>query len=328
MKFSLVASILAIASASSFGPDGLGAYKTKSKIYEAQILDSAGSHQKIDVFYPANATAGETFPLIAYSHGMVGAAMGPIHPGYQSIVYGSLYSQLASHGYIVVAPADCNANGCGDKVNSPYTDCAGLPPVAPSGWSSYYGEQLKSIVWAREQKAAGDEIFAMLDVGAGAAIAGHSMGGQATSLSAHRACTEKYNIKVAALHHSANGATPLGNLGVNVSVPLAGFGSSGDAGCTAETRDIYASSPVYPKVFRNEVGWSHLEPLSVPIIAKYNAPLGLMTAAWFKIHLSGDTGRYYDLIFGGASDSLCKYADMAECIVNEGPLTAVPAIVV
>merc|ERR1712087_269373 len=77
--------------------------------------------------------------------------------------------------------------------------------------------------------------------------------------------------------------TPIGNLGVNVSVPLAGFGSTGDASCTAETKAIFEASPVFPKLFRNEVGWSHLEPLSVPVIAKYNPPLGLMTAAWFKI---------------------------------------------
>jgi len=66
-----------------------------------------------------------------------------------------------------------------------------------------------------------------------------------------------------------------------------------------------------------------LEPLSVPLIAKYNPPLGLMTAAWFKIHLSGDTGKYHDLIFGDASDSLCKYADMKECMVEEKPSSVV-----
>lgn len=319
MKTSFVASVLATASA--FGPDGLGPYDTKSTTYKVPILDSKGGHQKMDVFYPSNATEGETFPVISYSHGMAGAAIGPIE--YQSIAYGALLSQLASHGYIVVAPETCSS-ACGDKVNAPYTDCAGLPPVKPNGWASYYGEQLKAIVWAREQKQAGDdEIFAMLDVEAGAAIAGHSMGGQATTLSSHFACTEKYDIWVAALHHSADGATKIGNLGVNVSVPLAALGSSGDAGCTAETREIYESSTVYPKYFRNEVGWSHLEPLSVPLIAKYNPPIGLMTAAWFKIHLSGDTGVYHELIFGDASDSLCKYAEMKECMVEEGPSSSV-----
>lgn len=312
----MLVSGLTLASASTFGPDGHGPYSTASKIYKVPVLDSAGNHQKMDVFYPSGASAGEKFPLISYSHGMLGGALGPVE--YQSIAYGALFSQLASHGYIVVAPEDCNTDGCGDKVNAPYTDCAGLPPVAPAGWASYYGEQLKSIEWARNQTTTGDEIFSMLDVDAGAAIAGHSMGGQATSLSAHFACTEKYNIKVAALHHSANGQTKIGNLGVNVSVPLAALGSTGDASCTAETRAIYEESTVFPKYFRNEKGWSHLEPLSVPLIAKYNPPLGLMTAAWFKIHLSGDTGVYHDLIYGDASDSLCKYAEMGECMVETG----------
>jgi len=310
MKFFAAACALAGVSALP-GPDG--PYKTASKIYKVPQLDAAGNHQKMDVFYPANATAGEKFPLISYSHGMLGGGMGPI--GYQSIAYGQLFSQLASHGFILAAPEDCNTNGCGDHVNAPYTDCAGLPPVAPTGWASYYGEQLKTIEWARNQSATDDPIFAMLDVDVGAAIAGHSMGGQATSLSSHFACTEKYNIKVAALHHSANGATSIGNLGVNVSVPLAGFGSTGDASCTQETKDIFEASTVYPKVFRNQVGFSHLEPLFL----NYNPPLATMTAAWFKIHLKGDKGEYYDLIYGNSSSSLCKYAQMEECLVEQKP---------
>jgi len=320
MKFAFSASVLAAASA--WRPDGLGDYATDSKVYNVPILDSAGHHQKMDVYYPSNATEGETFPVISYAHGMLAGAFGPIE--YQKEGYGKLFELLASHGYIIVAPRDCNADGCGDKINAPYTDCAGLPPVKPDGWASYYGEQLKSIVWARDQKKAGDGVFAMLDVEAGAAIAGHSMGGQSTTLSSHFACTKEYDIRVAALHHSANGQTKIGNLGVNVSVPIATFGSSGDAGCTAETREIYESSTVYPKIFRNEVGWSHLEPMSLPIISKFNPPIGLMTAAWFKIHLSGDTGKYHDLIYGDASDSLCKYAEMKECIVEEKP----PSVVV
>merc|ERR1711904_329798 len=155
----------------------------------------------------------------------------------------------------------------------------------------------------------------MLDLQAGVAIAGHSMGGQATSISSHFACTKEYDIKVAALHHSANGDTPIGNLGVNVSVPLAGFGSSGDAGCTKETRDIFSSSTLYPKVFRNEKGFSHLEPMTL----NYNPPIATMTAAWFKIHLKGDKGEYHDLIYGDSSESLCKYAEMEECLVQPTP---------
>jgi len=291
-------------------PGPVGPYETSYKQYKVTQLDSAGNHQKMDVYYPSNAAPGEKFPLISYSHGMLSGAFGPI--AYQTVLYGKLFPQLASHGFILAAPENCNADGCGDKVNSPYTDCAGLPPVAPDGWASYYGEQLKTIEWARNQSKLDDDIFSMLDVEAGAAIAGHSMGGQATTLSAHTACTEKYNIKVAALHHSANGDTPLGNLGVNVSVPIAGFGSTGDAGCTQETRDIWANSPVHPKIFRNEKGFSHLEPMSL----NYNPPIATMTAAWFKVHLNGDDGEYHDLIYGNSQEAFCNYAEMEECIVE------------
>ena len=39
-------------------------------------------------------------------------------------------------------------------------------------------------------------------------------------------------------------------------------------------------------------------------------------AAWFKVYLSGDKSRYYDLIYGAGADSICKYAEMTECKVQ------------
>jgi S-formylglutathione hydrolase FrmB len=267
----------------------------------------------MDVYFPEHDGSAESFPLVAYSHGMLEAALGPIE--YQHLILGKLLSQLASHGFIVASGETCNAAGCGDKVNAPYTDCAGLAPVAPDGWASYYGEQLKTIEWARNQSKLGDEIFQRLDVQAGAAIAGHSMGGQATTLSAHFECTKRFDIRVAALHHSANGATSLGNLGVNVSVPLAGFGSTGDASCTRETEEIFESSSVYPKVFGKWQGFSHL----APTILNYNPALATMTAAWFKVHLLGDQGEYHELIFGNSSESLCNAAVTEECDVELAP---------
>jgi len=301
--------VATLASAAVPGPEG--PYTTGFKQYKVPQLDAAGGHQKMDVYYPTDAQPGETFPLISYSHSMLGGSFGPV--AYQRVLYGKLFPQLASHGFILVCPEDCNADGCGDKVNAPYTDCAGLPPVSPDGWASYYGEQLKSIEWARNQTELGDEIFSMLDVDAGVGIAGHSMGGQATALSSHFACTEKWNIKAAALHHSANGDTPIGNLGVNISVPLAAFGSTGDASCTAETKAMFEQSTAYPKIFRNEKGFSHLEPMTL----NYNPPIATMTAAWFKVHLKGDESDYYNLIFDeSASTSFCNYAEMEECRIE------------
>jgi hypothetical protein len=89
----------------------------------------------------------------------------------------------------------CN-NACKDPVGAPYTDCAGLPAVKPSGWASYYGEQLKTIEFARNNSQT-DSVLGLVDWDAGVGIAGHSMGGQATTLSSHKACTAKWGIKAA-----------------------------------------------------------------------------------------------------------------------------------
>eukprot|EP00666_Eupelagonemidae_sp_cell4sb_P005296 gene5296-23071_t len=159
------------------------------------------------VFYPSNASAGEKFPLISYAHGMLA--------GYLGVLYRTLFPQLASYGFVVAAPAGCNS-ACTDQVNAPYTDCAGLPPVSPARWPSYYGEQLEA--------------------------ARHTPGHQGTFT--ERAT--RWGIKAAVLHHAADGDTSL------------------EENLPSETRDIYENSPVHPKVFREEVGWAHEEPMCGP----------------------------------------------------------------
>jgi hypothetical protein len=47
-----------------------------------------------------------------------------------------------------------------------------------------------------------------------------------------------------------------------------------------------------------------------------NPYLATYSAAWFKIYLNGDKGSYYDLIYGSGEESICKYAPMAECAVQ------------
>lgn len=310
-------------------PPAWGAYQVGEKKYKVSTLDK--SDQNMFVYYPANASATEKFPLISYAHGMLSGAFGPIE--YLGVLYRTLFPQLASYGFIVAAPAGCNM-GCNDRVNAPYTDCAGLPPVSPDGWASYYGEQLKTVDWAQNQSKKLDPIFTAVDWSAGVGISGHSMGGQATTLSAHTECAKRWGIKAAVLHHSANGDTSIGNLGVNVSVPLAAFGSSGDPSCTKETRDIWENAPVHPKVFRDEVGYEHEEPMcgpgcappactystgSIPCPFKHNPYTGFFTAAWFKVYLNGDTGFWHDLVYNKANPhSLCNYANMTECILDEG----------
>jgi hypothetical protein len=99
-------------------------------------------------------------------------------------------------------------------------------------------------------------------------------------------------------------------------VPFAGFTSTGDNTCDSKLcKDTYDAVPsTTPKIYRNLVGSSHLEPVLVPPIE--NPYLATYTAAWFKIYLGGESsGEYYDLIYGNDETSLCHSAEMEECIV-------------
>ena len=203
-----------------------------------------------------------------------------------------------------------------------WTTCADdVHIVSTEGWVPYFGETLKTIEWARNssKEPDSDPVFGLIDFTPGVGIAGHSMGGQSSTLAANTACTKQYDIRAVAIHHPATGATlPHGNAGANITVPLAAFTSSGDNTCDAHlTKDIFdAVPPGTPKLYRNLYGSSHLEPVLVPPIE--NPYLATYTAAWFKIYVNGETqGEYYDLIYGQDETSICQSAEMTECIVVE-----------
>ena len=74
-----------------------------------------------------------------------------------------------------------------------------------------------------------------------------------------------------------------------------------------------AAGQALPSLYRNLVGWSHLEPVMGVVFE--NPLLATYTAAWFKVILyneqPGDT--YYNLLFGGGPDSLCLSQPMEQC---------------
>ena len=99
-----------------------------------------------------------------------------------------------------------------------------------------------------------DEIFQHIDWDKGVGIAGHSMGGQATTVAASAKCTEQWNIKAAALHHAALPETVDGNIGCNISIPTIAFTSSGDyVARAADSKAIMVADTVTPSAYRNEV---------------------------------------------------------------------------
>ena len=201
--------------------------------------------------------------------------------------YSALFQQISSYGFVVVATLSCSTGCVDESLGAPWTDCQGILPLRPpgQGWGPYYGETLKLIDWAQNMSKDGtDAIFNMINWDAGVGITGHSMGGQGTGVAASAACTEKWNIKAAALHHPAYGYTKDGNIGENFSIPVIAFTSSGDP-LWPETKAMMDSNTVLPAAFRNEVGWSHEEPNGRPDVgmAWENPRLATFTASWFQV---------------------------------------------
>lgn len=298
-------------------PPRVGPWPTAQASYKVPALDS--TDPSMWVHWPVcNVSDCPKFPLIAYVHGAAGGDI-------DLVGYWNHFSQLASYGFVVAAPDSCDA-GCTDPSRgAPYTDCAGTPPLPPYAlWGPWYGEQLKTIEWARNMTAAHDPVFATIDWSVGVGAAGHSMGGQATTMSASAACATKYDIRAAALHHPEIGALPWGNTGVNVSVPVAAFTSSGDNLCTAATCaatmaafNSSTQAATLPSAYRNVQGWSHLEPVLGEVFE--NPLLATYTAAWFKVHLNGDRTTYYDLLYGTGPDALCQSEPMVGCYTLHAP---------
>ena len=99
-----------------------------------------------------------------------------------------------------------------------------------------------------------------------------------------------------------------------MSVPVAAFTSDGDAGWRSASdlmRAFAGRADGLAAAYRDEVGWSHLEPLLWPPCE--NPLLATYTAAWLKAIVGGDRAEAYALIFGAGDDALCAHAPMVEC---------------
>lgn len=256
-------------------PPQYGPYPTEHVNYHVEVLDT--SFQEAVVIYPVENEKNETFPLISYAHGAFGGGY-QTYPGYKA-----LFDGLASHGFIVVATKSCSI-GCDE-----------------GGWETYYLEQLKIIEWA--QTMTSDPILGRINHNLGYAIAGHSMGGQATARSAGVA--SEYNIKAAVIHHPA--PTEL-DAGKNIFIPLGAFTGTLDNCCGSDTTHRIYDYAATPKSFANMEKATHMEP------NLFQTRWTAYTAAWFKIFMLGDTSEYYELIYGNSTDSLCGgFYPMEEC---------------
>jgi dienelactone hydrolase len=288
--------------APTFGP-----FSVNSTWYKVPALDS--TDPEAFVVYPSNGTG--PFPLISYVHGLAGGDI-------DLLGYTDLFAQIASYGFVVVAPDSCDFGCTSPSRGSPWSDCGGLPDVIPNAtlWAPWYAEGLKLIDWARNMTEGGeDPIFRLVDWSRGVGYAGHSMGGQAGVIAANPACTSRYNISAVVLHHPASAVVVNTNFNMakNISVPTALFTSSGD-GIWPDSEAIKNATTYRPFAYRNEQGWSHLEPVLLPPIE--NPLLATFTAAWFKIYVAGDDS-WRAAIYGSGPGSLCGEAPQVECWAEE-----------
>jgi hypothetical protein len=175
-RFAVLSSLVLLFASST--PPVIGPYEVLDEEYIVPALDS--TDQRMWLHYPKATDASVKFPLISYLHGLLGGG------NLNMLGYSAHFRQLASYGFIVAAPLSCNT-GCKDaNQGAPYTNCAGLLPLQPlgQGWSSYYGEQLKVIEFAKNMSASSFlrpasmgkvDPFHLIDWKSGVGIAGHSM---------------------------------------------------------------------------------------------------------------------------------------------------------
>jgi len=313
MLTTFVAASVCSESRTSFAKPPLGPYETAKWKLRSPAHD--GSDQEIHVTAPVDGN-GTHFALLAYAHGFLGGGELDIHG------YDVLFHQIASYGFVVAAHASCSRGCARPGGPSRWTACGGLPLMSPTGqgWDSYYAETLKTIEFARNSSALAP--FDQVNFSLGVGIVGHSMGGQSTAYAAGDACAKMWDVRAAVLHHAAsgiNGAHGL-NIGSNITVPTASFTSTGDGCCEQSTYDIFAAMPpTTPRLYRDLVGSSHLEPVLIPPI---ESPfLAAFTAAWFNVFIGQSAGKAapgseaYDAIYGHGPGSVCEYAPMANCSV-------------
>lgn len=307
----LLEAVSAVAASSIVSPNA-GPYKTARFKLHSPVHDL--SDQSIHITAPVDSNG--TFALLVYAHGFLGGGELDIHG------YDLLFHQIASYGFVVAAHASCSQGCTRPGGPSRWTACGGLPLMRPTGrgWDTYYAETLKTIEFARNHSAAAP--FDQVNFSLGVGIVGHSMGGQSTAYAAGEACTKMWDIRAAVIHHAASGVNGMSglNIGENITVPTAFFTSTGDDCCEQSTYDIYAAtSSTTPRLYRDVVGSSHLEPVLVPPI---ESPfLATFTAGWFDVIIGQSAGRAgpgsdaYEGIYGHGPESVCKYAQMANCTV-------------
>jgi dienelactone hydrolase len=247
------------------------------------------------IAYPSNAADGEKFPLIVYAHGAAGG-------GVDMLAYEKHLGDLASYGFVVIAPKSCFMGCSPPKEEEPG---ANSPDFCYGKWPSFVYENTRALDWAKNQT---DEFASLIDWSAGAGVAGHSMGGEVVSQLASKEFAEAYNIKAAVCEHCLM-CIKTGDL---VSTPAMYMTGTLDYEVAPKkVKKAFTLDTAVPKSYRNQKGKGHLEMLNLEV--QYNPAVASHAAAFFNVWLKGDKDVYYNQVYGTGDDSFCGYDGMKEC---------------
>jgi dienelactone hydrolase len=248
-----------------------------------------------EIAYPKNAAAGEKFPLIVYAHGAAGGRI-------DFIAYEKHIADLASYGYIVIAPKSCFMGCSPPKTEEPSLQGNG---ICYKPWPSFVYENTRAIEYSKTSAA---DWASMIDWQSGVGTAGHSMGGEAVSQMASTEFAQKYNVSAAVCEHCLM-CIKTGDL---VSTPALYMTGTEDVIVTPKrVKYSYSADQTAPKTYRNQKGVGHLEMLNLEV--QYNPAIASHAAAFFNVWIKGDTDVYHKQIYGTGEDSFCGYAKMKEC---------------
>jgi predicted dienelactone hydrolase len=257
------------------------------------------------IAYPKNAAAGQKFPLIVYAHGAAGG-------GVDFLAYEKHLADIASYGYVVIAPKSCFIGCSPPKLEEPSVQGA---DICYGQWPSFVYENTRAIEYS---KSSTDDWASLIDWQSGIGAAGHSMGGEVVSQLASTEFAQKYNVTAAVCEHCLM-CIKKGDL---VSTPALFMTGTVDYEVSPKkVKGAYSLDQAAPKSYRNQKGKGHLEMLNLEV--QYNPAVASHAAAFFNVWIKGDTDTYYNQIYGNGDDSLCGYAKMKECEHDMGSSTVV-----
>lgn len=254
-----------------------------------------------EVFTPVNGTDSQQFPLLVFAHGAAGG-------GVTMEIYREHLRDVASFGFIVIAPSSCFMGCSGSYV----PDWHGCFPR----WPSFVHENIRAIKYAQSRSEEGTEWARKIDWGTGVGAFAHSMGGEAAVQLAGKFASD-YNVKAVVCEH----CYPCHETRAQIDKPALFFTGNEDFIVTAQqVKAAYTADAATPKTYANARGRGHLEMASLP--SSYNSAMSMQTAAFMKVWLSGDKGYFHDIVYGDGPNSVCGYASMVECEHDLGNLTA------